>query len=103
MIELCVVHPGGLSPAVWGRFHLPAAVRMTVLNLEDVTAYWEAGRTGEAGDLTVDALADRLALELAPGRLRVLLGWGFGGVVAHALAARLRAHAIVLDALAPGF
>jgi len=104
MIELCIVHPGTVSPAVWSRLaaYLPAAARMTVLELESVIAYWEAGRSGDPGELTVERLADRLRLELVPGGLRVLLGWGFGGVVAHALADRLAAHAIVLDGLAPG-
>jgi thioesterase domain-containing protein len=101
--ELCVVHPGGLSASSWTRLasHLPAQVRVRVLALESINAYWADEPT-----LTVEALAERLRVELAgAGRERLLLGWGFGGVVAEALARRLAEpprHVVVLDALAPG-
>ena len=102
MTELCIVHSGPLSVSVWGRLraHLPLGTTMRVLDLETITPYWEAGRSGEPGELTVAALARRLRPELDPRPRRVLLGWGFGGLVAHALAGHAD-HVIVLDTTAP--
>jgi thioesterase domain-containing protein len=100
--ELCVIHPGGLSAACWARLasHLPAGTPVKVLELETVNRFWAADP-----DLTVDALAERLRSRLGPARARVLVGWGVGGVVADALAARMAGPArrvVVLDGLAPG-
>jgi thioesterase domain-containing protein len=100
--ELCVIHPGALSAACWARLasHLPAGTPVKVLELETVNRYWTADP-----DLTVDALAERLRARLGPARSRVLAGWGVGGVVADALAARMAGPArrvVVLDGLAPG-
>ena len=84
--ELCVIHPGGLSASCWSRLasHLPAGTPVKVLELETINRYW-----ADDPDLTVDALAERLR---GPARrrraARVLVGWGVGGVVAEALAAR---------------
>ena len=67
--------------------------------LDTINAYW-----ADDPELTVDALADRLHSALRPAE-RVLVGWGVGGAVAEALAARsaLRPRrVVVLDALAPG-
>jgi thioesterase domain-containing protein len=86
--DLCIVHPGGLSAACWAglRAYLP----LTLLQL------------GRWDDDSVDDLAQRLSGEL-DAVPRVLLGWGFGGVVAHALAERLGGgHVVVLDGVAPG-
>jgi thioesterase domain-containing protein len=99
MTELCIVHSGPLAPSVWGR--LRAYLPLRVLDLETITPYWEAGRSGEPGELTVDALARRLRLELPADGPRVLLGWGFGGLVAHALAGP-DDHVVALDTSAPG-
>jgi thioesterase domain-containing protein len=110
-LELVVVHPGGLPAACWSRLaaQLPTGTPVTVLELEGITAYWEAGRDPEGGAAGVEALAERLRRELedAPRMAdgRVLLGWGFGGVVAQALAGCLAEppeHVVVLDAIAPG-
>jgi thioesterase domain-containing protein len=100
--ELCVIHPGALSAACWARLasHLPAGTPVKVLELETINRYWAADP-----DLTVDALAERLRARLGPARARVLVGWGVGGVVADALAARMAGPArrvVVLDGLAPG-
>lgn len=102
MTELCVIHPGELSPLCWPRLarHLPAGTRLRVLELEALNGYWE-----HDPNTTVDGLADRLRLTLDPRQPRVLVGWGVGGVVAEALAARLtRAplHTILLDSVEPG-
>jgi thioesterase domain-containing protein len=98
MTELCIVHSGPLPPSVWHRLraHLP----LRVVDLEALTPYWEAGRSGEPGDLTVDALVRRVRAELPADGPRVLLGWGFGGLVAHALAGP-DDHVVALDTTAP--
>jgi thioesterase domain-containing protein len=100
--ELCIVHSGPLPPSVWGRLraHLPVGTPMRVLDLEALTPYWEAGRSGEPGELTVAALVRRLKTELDPRARRVLLGWGFGGLVAHALAGPAD-EVVALDTTAP--
>jgi thioesterase domain-containing protein len=99
--ELCIVHSGPLAASVWNRLrpHLPFGTSVRVLDLETITPYWEAGRTGEPGELTVAALVRRLHAEL-DARPRVLLGCGFGGLVAHALARR-GDHVVALDTTAP--
>src|SRR4051812_34810209 len=105
-VELCIVHPGALSAACWTRLasHLPAGTPVSVLELDAINDYW-----ADEPSLTVEAIAQRLCEELErvrrKGRSRVLLGWGFGGVVATALAERLAEpprHVVVLDSLAPG-
>jgi thioesterase domain-containing protein len=101
-MELCIVHAGPLPPSVWGRLraHLPLGSAMRVLDLEAITPYWEAGRSGDPGELTVAELVRRLRFDLDPRSRRVLLGWGFGGLVAHALAGDAD-HALALDTTAP--
>jgi hypothetical protein len=100
--ELCIVHAGPLPASVWGRLraYLPVGTPVRLLDLEAVTPFWEAGRTGEAGELTVDKLAARLRPELDRSERRVLLGWGFAGLVAHALAGHAD-HVVALDTTAP--
>jgi thioesterase domain-containing protein len=100
--ELYVIHPGGLSVAVWSRLasHMPAGTAVRVQELETVTPYW-----ADDPKLTVDMIADRLRSSVRPDRPRVIVGWGFGGVVAAALAARAPQRpkrVVVLDSLAPG-
>jgi thioesterase domain-containing protein len=99
MTELCIVHSGPLPPSVWGRLRTYLPLR--VFDLETITPYWEAGRSGEPGELTVEALVRRLRVELHADGPRVLLGWGFGGLVAHALAGP-EDHVVALDTSAPG-
>ncbi|MBE2317780.1 hypothetical protein DVA67_017490 [Solirubrobacter sp. CPCC 204708] len=101
MTELCVIHPGELSPLSWPRIvrHLPAGTRLRVLELEALNGYWE-----HDPNATVNGLADRLRLTLDPRTERVLMGWGVGGVIAEALAARLTVaprRTVLLDTLAP--
>jgi thioesterase domain-containing protein len=105
-VELCVVHPGALAASSWSRLvsHLPPGTPVTMLELEAINPYW-----ADEPALTLDALTERLrdALERGPrpARPRVLVGWGFGGVVADAVAARLTEpprHVVALEALAPG-
>jgi thioesterase domain-containing protein len=102
MTELAIVHSGPLPPSVWGRLraHLPLGTSVRVLDLETITPYWDAGRTGEPGALTLSALVRRLRAELDPRQRRVLLGWGFGGLVAHALDGHAD-HVVALDTTAP--
>jgi hypothetical protein len=101
--ELCIVHAGPLPVSVWGRLraHLPIGTPLRLLDLETITPYWEAGRTGDPGVLSVDALAGRLRPELDPRSRHLLLGWGFAGLVAHALAGHAD-HVVALDTAAPG-
>ena len=101
MTELCVIHPGELSPLCWPRIarHLPAGTRLRVLELEALNGYWEHDPTA-----TVNGLADRLRVTLDPRLDRVLVGWGVGGVVAEALAARVTVaprRTVLLDAVSP--
>jgi thioesterase domain-containing protein len=100
--ELYVIHAGGLSASCWSRLaaHLPAGTPIRIQELETVNAYW-------AGDpkLTIDDIADRFHAALRHDRPRLFVGWGVGGVVAEALAARQRQRprrVVVLDSLAPG-
>jgi pimeloyl-ACP methyl ester carboxylesterase len=99
--ELCVIHPGELSPLSWTRIvgHLPAGTRLRVLELEALNGYWEHDPAA-----TVTGLADRLRVTLDPRIDRVLVGWGVGGVIAEALAARMAVRprrTILLDSVAP--
>lgn|GEM_PF-4306462 len=101
MTELCVIHPGELPPLAWRRVlrHLPDGTRLRVLELEALNGYWE-----HDPGATVTGLADRLRITLDPRLDRVLVGWGVGGVIAEALAARLTVpprRTILLDTLAP--
>jgi thioesterase domain-containing protein len=100
--ELCIVHAGPLPTSIWGRLraYLPIGTSLRLLDLETLTPYWDAGRTGEAGELTVATLVQRLRPELDPRERRVLLGWGFAGLVAHALAGHAD-HVVALDTVAP--
>src|SRR3954454_11790179 len=98
MTELCIVHSGPLSPSVWGRLRTYLPLR--VVDLETITPYWEAGRSGDPGELTMEALVRRLRAEPPADEPRVLLGWGFGGLVAHALAGP-DDHVVALNTTAP--
>src|SRR5919199_549589 len=74
-MEACIVHAGPLPASVWGplRAHLPLGTPLRLLDLDALTPYWEAGRTGEPDGLTVAGLAERLRPELdhRPRLLRV--------------------------------
>ena len=100
-IELYVIHPGGVSASCWSRLasHLPPGTPVSVQELDTINPYWS-----DDPELTVNALADRLNSVLRPAE-RVIVGWGVGGAVAEALAARsaVRPRRVVaLDTLAPG-
>jgi thioesterase domain-containing protein len=95
--ELVIVHPGGLSVTCWSRLAalLPAGTTVRVEELEMIHAFWS-----DAPDLTVESLASRVRPVSAEA---VLVGWGVGGAVADALAARGRPrHVVVLDGQARG-
>jgi pimeloyl-ACP methyl ester carboxylesterase len=99
--ELCVIHPGELSPLSWPRIarHLPEGTRLRVLELEALNGYWEHDPAA-----TVTGLADRLRVTLDPRIDRLLVGWGVGGVIAEALAARMAVRprrTFLLDTVAP--
>ena len=101
MTELCVIHPGELSPLSWPRIvrHLPEGTRLRVLELEALNGYWEHDPAA-----TVTGLADRLRVTLDPRIDRLLVGWGVGGVIAEALAARMAVRprrTFLLDTVAP--
>ena len=101
MTELCVIHPGELSPLTWPRIarHLPEGTRLRVLELEALNGYWEHDPAA-----TVTGLADRLRVTLDPRIDRLLVGWGVGGVIAEALAARMAVRprrTFLLDTVAP--
>jgi thioesterase domain-containing protein len=100
--ELYVIHAGGLSASCWSRLatHLPPGTPIRIQELETVNAYW-----ADDPKLTIDAIADRFNAALRPDRPRLFVGWGVGGVVAEALAARAQQRlrrVVVLDSLAPG-
>jgi thioesterase domain-containing protein len=101
-METCIVHAGPPPASVWGqlRAHLPFGTPVRVLDLDALTPFWEAGRSGEAGELSVAGLARRLRAELDPRGSRLLLGWGLAGLVAHAMA-RDGDHVVALDTAAP--
>lgn len=95
--EVVVVHPGALPVGIYARLAsaLPEGVGLSVLDLQGVPAYARAALAGgEVGDTTVERIADDLAGPLrrvlagsAPDgdEEYVLVGWSFGGVVAHEL------------------
>jgi thioesterase domain-containing protein len=101
-METCIVHAGPPPASVWGqlRAHLPFGTPVRVLDLDALTPFWEAGRSGEPGELSVAGLARRLRAELDPRGPRLLLGWGLAGLVAHAMA-RDGDHVVALDTAAP--
>jgi thioesterase domain-containing protein len=101
-MEPCIIHAGPPPASVWGRLraHLPLGTRVRLLDLDALTPFWEAGRRGDAGELSVTSLAARLRVELDPSGPRLLLGWGFAGLVAHAMAGD-DDHVVALDTAAP--
>jgi hypothetical protein len=101
-MEPCIVHAGPPPASAWGRLraHLPVGTAVRLLDLDALTPYWEAGRRGEPGELSVASLAERLRAELDPRGRRLLLGWGFSGLVAHAMA-RDGDHVVALNTAGP--
>lgn len=106
-----VVHPGALDPTVhYGMADaLPEDVGLTVLDLGGLPEYWQAALNGGRTATTIEALAARLvtALQISrDGGPCTLVGWSFGGVVAHAMAGLLAPHQrpgrlVLLDSIAP--
>jgi thioesterase domain-containing protein len=101
-MEPCIIHAGPPPASVWGRLraHLPLGTPLRLLDLDALNPFWEAGRRGDPGELSVTSLAERLRAELDPCGPRLLLGWGFAGLVAHAMAGD-GDHVVALDTAAP--
>jgi thioesterase domain-containing protein len=109
-----VVHPGALAATVHAGLAaaLPPQVGVIVLDLQGLPEYAGAAMAGGAvGDASVTTIADRLVAELTaalPAEERyVLVGWSFGGVVAHQMtcsAALRRApeRLVLLDSISAG-
>jgi thioesterase domain-containing protein len=105
------VHPGALPVEVYHNLAgaLPEGTGLTVLGLDGVAEYWEPALTGSMPDTTVEFLADRMRRELIEaheGGPYSLMGWSFGGVVAHCMAPAMpRSCAperlVLLDSIAP--
>ncbi|WNI18914.1 alpha/beta fold hydrolase [Actinacidiphila sp. ITFR-21] len=106
-----VVHPGALPATVHRTLAaaLPEGSGLTVLDLSVLPEYWEPALTGDRPSTTVEDLAARLLdllLTESPQGPSVLVGWSFGGVVAHTMTGRLPAAAlpdrlVLLDSIAP--
>jgi thioesterase domain-containing protein len=106
-----VVHPGALPVDVYLNLvaALPEQTGLTVFGLDGVSEYWEPAMTGSMPATTVQFLADRIRLELGEVHEAgpyVLLGWSFGGVVAHCMAPSLPSSApperlVLLDSISP--
>lgn len=102
------VHPGALSADVYGvaadavADAVPTPVAIDVLDLQAVPEYYQQAGAG----LTIETLAERLAAAAGLAQMSgpvVLVGWSFGGVLAHAMAARMPTPArrlVVLDSIA---
>ncbi|NEB03419.1 thioesterase domain-containing protein [Streptomyces sp. SID13726] len=104
-----VVHPGALPAVVHQGLAdaLPDGDGLTVLDLGAVAEYADAALTGGRAATTVADLADRLLAAMAPvNGPWTLVGWSFGGVLAHAMtrslpAGRLPERLVLLDSIAP--
>ncbi|MFF5160926.1 alpha/beta fold hydrolase [Streptomyces sp. NPDC000348] len=110
------VHPGALPVGLWAGLSgaLPRETGFAVLDLGAVPEYGEAALAPERSRLTIDHLIDLLTTAYRADRDRtggdgadtVLVGWSFGGVLAHGLAERLEPHerprgVVLLDSIAP--
>lgn len=105
-------HPGALPSSVYGPLFaaFPPAVDIHLVDLGGLPEYAWAALTGGQPATSITAMAERCrealaGLDLGPGP-RVLAGWSYGGVIAHALST-LRptvpgVHELLLvDAIAP--
>jgi thioesterase domain-containing protein len=112
---LFLVHPGALDATVHLTLAraLPDTVGLTVLDLSGVPEYADAAFTGGHAETTIEALADRLLVDLVRARNGqrdaqpyALAGWSFGGVVVQAMVERQAADTrpgrlVLLDSIAP--
>lgn len=110
------VHPGALPVGLWSGLSgaLPPETGFAVLDLGAVPEYGEAALAPESSRLTIDHLIDMLTTAYRADRDRtgaddagtVLVGWSFGGVLAHGLTERLEPRerplsVVLLDSIAP--
>ncbi|MFF8033516.1 thioesterase domain-containing protein [Streptomyces sp. NPDC016626] len=111
------VHPGALPAGLWAGLAgaLPEETGFAVLDLGAVPEYGEAALAPERSRLTIHHLVDLLATAYRADRTgptgrtgggTVLVGWSFGGVLAHGLAGRLAPEegplgVVLLDSIAP--
>ncbi|MFH8453871.1 thioesterase domain-containing protein [Streptomyces fungicidicus] len=110
------VHPGALPVGVWSGLAgaLPEETGFAVLDLGAVPEYGEAALAPEVSRLTIDHLVGLLTAAYRADRDRtgaagtdsVLVGWSFGGVLAHGMTERLAPEerprgVVLLDSIAP--
>lgn len=111
--RVLVVHPGALPPTVHRHLAdaLPDGVGVDVLDLQGLGEYADLAASGcLTSAASVESLARRLTTEIDDrvplGGRYVLVGWSFGGVVAHAMTChdllpRLPERLVLLDSIAP--
>ncbi|HST85305.1 MAG TPA: alpha/beta fold hydrolase [Kineosporiaceae bacterium] len=112
--SVVVVHPGALPAKVHATLAaaLPDEVGVLVLDLQGLPEYAGAAMAGGAvGDASVTTIADRLVTELHAAlpadHPYVLVGWSFGGVVAHQMTCspalfRAPERLVLLDSISAG-
>jgi thioesterase domain-containing protein len=105
-------HPGALPASVYGPLFdaVPLSVELHLVDLSGLAEYARAALTGGRPATSITAMAEHCrkaldGLDLGPGP-RVLAGWSYGGVIAHALstlpAGLPDVHQLLLvDAIAP--
>jgi thioesterase domain-containing protein len=111
-----IVHPGALPTSVYDRLvdQLPADYAVHLLDLQGLPQYQQAALNGGRSELAITDIAESFAQLvrqlLGADESYVLLGWSFGGVIAHAMTRHLTgprtpAHLILLDSIAavPGY
>ena len=114
--SIVIVHPGARPASVYDGLveQLPADCGVHLLDLQGLPQYQRAALDGGRSDLAITDIAEtfaRLVLQLLRSEERyLLLGWSFGGVIAHAMTAYLDgplapAQLILLDSIAavPGY
>lgn len=114
--SIVIVHPGALPASVYSLLadQLPADCGVHLLDLQGLPQYQQAALNGGRSDLAITGIAGSFAglvrQLLRAGEPYVLLGWSFGGVIAHAMTPHLAGplapvHLILLDSIAavPGY
>ena len=114
--SVSIVHPGALPSSVYDGLagRLPIEYGIHLLNLQGLAQYQQAALTGGRSELSVVDIAEffarRVREVLRPGEDHALVGWSFGGVIAHAMTAHLTAgtaptQLVLLDSIAavPGY
>ncbi len=93
---------------------LPLEYGIHLLDLQALAQYQQAALTGGRSELSITDIAEffarRVREVLRPGEEHVLIGWSFGGVIAHAMTTPLDAgtapaHLVLVDSIAavPGY